>query len=185
MRKFKLLAVGAAFLALAACNGFTLVEPNKEIKIADSYTMMTGMEWNRVQRNNVDVWTLDGVGLQFLSLKNGIKDGEKISVEDKAPVYKKNMTTLELLDLVKSELVATNRHNIQVLESRPVKVGDHPGFVTEISFEDDDGLEYRTLVKGFVRDEKLNLMSYIGLTEYYYERGRADVSSMMESMKPL
>ncbi|RED53750.1 hypothetical protein [Aestuariispira insulae] len=185
MKMMKQMVAAAALALLAGCNGYALVKPEQEVKIADAFSFKTTQEWNRLKQGDSDFWTLDGIGLQLMSVKAGIKDGEKIADHEKAAVYKNGMTTLELLEMIKTDLVATDQHNIEILDSRPIKSGGYDGFIAEYRFENKDGLEYKSLVRGIVHDDKLSLMRYSGLTDYYYNRGRSDVEQMMVSMQPL
>lgn len=182
MKMNKVIGLAVALVLMSACQGYKLVEHQSVAEFDGVFTMVTDGEWNRYQASGLDLWTLDGPALQSINVRARIEDGETISQAEDAQVYRTSMTMIELIDLVKADLERKGMHNIEVLDSEPVDVDGYDGFLTEMRYQHENGLDGISLVKGFVKDGTLNLAHYAGLTEHYYQRAKPQVDSMLASM---
>ena len=178
------LAVALAF-ALGACAQFTKVGPD-EVMVSDAIEVRTPIAWSRLVRHQNEIWTIDGTGLEELRFAVGIEDDTPafaLSGDAKLPVFRSNMTPVEVAELVVASLSVIGFPDTETSNLRPVTVGGARGFRFELTTVAKDGLELQGFAVGTVRSEKLYLVIYSGAKLYYFDRYRPAVEKMIRSIR--
>jgi len=172
-----------------------LVEPQRT-EIGNSYTVKSQIPWSQeevspsfVKRSGkVQIWTVDGPRLQEIRFVSGIDDGEapfqvKDREEEKNLKFRKDMTFLEVQDLVVDGIATTGAHRLGNKNLRPAGFGGHDGFRFEIDFVTEEGLEKSGFVVGSIIKEKLYLIIYSGARVHYFAKHKKHVEDIIESVQ--
>lgn len=75
-RRAVLDALAAALLA--GCAGAGPVKPGEPARAAEHYRVSPQIEWSRIERGAVDIWTVDGPQLQQLRFYRAVADGDTL-----------------------------------------------------------------------------------------------------------
>jgi len=186
MNRKKAILLGTIVFLLTACAHYTLVEPEKW-DMGSSYSVEPQIAWSRATQRNIEIWTVDGPSLSAIHFFNGIGDGQtlfpyygKQSRKEKLPAFKKYMTANEVQEFVVDSMMAPYPISpvgpnmmgigVQAIHLRPYKFGHYAGFRFELSFLSEAGLEYEGFAVGTIKDDKLFLICYSGVREYYYPK---------------
>jgi len=176
-------------LLIAGCQPLVLVEP-KRTSIDGAFSVEPQIAWSRgnpdllqsgTGKNPAQVWTADGFGIEQVRFYPGIADGKPLGREvdgqDKLPVFKKDMTSTEIMELVEATLTRVDQSTlIEMHDLRPADFGGVPGFRFEITMTLKDELPRKAIVAGAVKNDRLYMILYEGARIYYYDK-YADVAA--------
>jgi hypothetical protein len=192
----KLAALALVALSVAACAPFTLVTPQRQT-VGGVISVEPGVRWNKMEmspyQGKVEVWTLDGPGLNSLVFFTGVPDGEPLFVsralaasgqQEKPPVFRSGMNPLEIQELFDATLARNFRTSI--IESqglKPVEVAGVPGFRFETRFVGRDEVVRSGVFLGTVRGGKLYGAWFQGAKLHYFERYVPEVEKMAASAR--
>ena len=185
LRRFAIFVVLSVLLN--ACAQITLVEPKRQ-KIGGAFSVEPQIAWNRIPADKIEVWTVDGVGLQAVRFFKGIKDQETLfkSEEDaKLPVFRADMTPSDVMELVVDTLSRSGASQVEARGLRPADLGDAPGFRFEFAFLDADGLEGDGLASGAVIDNRLFMILYTGSRIHYFPKHKDHVDKLLQSVETI
>lgn len=186
---------------ITACPHYTMVEPGKR-NIGNSYRVQPQTAWSMSTLGKVEIWTVDGPTLEAVHFFKGIADGETLlptiygrhqsDPKAKRPQFRKDMNPNEVMEFVVDSMTTSGLRspigpnlkgvNIQTSYLRPFNFGSHPGYRFEFSYISDQGLEYKGLAAGTIKDDKLYLICYTGTKEYYYFKYRQQVEEIISSI---
>ncbi len=175
---------------LFGCAVYSLVEP-RPVTIGEKFVVSPEFKWSKITTGNSEVWTVDGVGLQSLNFTTGVADGEVLysgiatSLKSPLPKFNKNMTPLEIKDFLMTSFTAVGALGVQTQDFRPVTIDDTTAYRAEFSYTMEDGLDRKGFSIGFVKDEKLNLITYAGAKLHYFSKHKDDVERMLAKIKIL
>jgi hypothetical protein len=194
-RKVSLLVAAAAFL-ITACAYYNKVEPGRKTA-AGVYSLNTDVAWSARSQGPSEFWTIDGPALQAVFFFPPVADGEPLfgvqtKQETLAP-FRKGMSPNEIMELVANTMMrlaetqpyvgpyAGNRVETSGLE--PFAFGDAGGFRFETQYLSINGLEYRGILFGAVRKDKLHLIAYTGTRAHYFPKYQRTVEHMLASVR--
>lgn len=192
MIRNRLLAIASLSLLVAACSQVSEVKPGKN-EVLGLFTVENSVAWNRISDSNSETWTLDGPFLQNLAFKTNISDGENIFREEGSedgpnrkfrnmPKFRKGMTEPEIGEMIIASISQLGSANAKSLGMKPALFGGRNGFVIEIEFSEDDGLNKRMLVHGMSSGDKLHLVMFSAPALYYYDRDKPRVEKIVKSI---
>ncbi len=185
-------AMALLVLLLGACAdaGGTLQHAGS----ADVFDMQftTDLNWSRIKDpfKHQEVWTIDGVALNSLSIFSGVKPGEHVFMKTRektsrpdGPWFRAGMRPEEIRDIVVDALREQNWVNVSSDNLRPQRFGTLDGLRFELAMTSPDGLIYKGAVAAAEKDGKLTLLFWKAPAEYYYGRDAAAVAKMLDSIK--
>jgi len=172
-------------LLIAGCQPLVLVEP-KRTSIEGAFSVEPQIAWSRgnpdlqpagtnTSRNPAQVWTADGFGIEQVRFYPGIADGQVLAKQadgaEKLPVFKKEMTATEVMELVEATLTRSDQSTlIEMHNLRPADFGGVPGFRFEITMTLKDELPRKAIVAGAIKNDRLYMILYEGARVYYFDK---------------
>jgi hypothetical protein len=175
----------ALALVLVGCARYTLVEPRTRT-VADLYTVEPQIPWSATSEDQWETWTVDGPALEALRFLRGLPDGDPLIRPpggEKRPVFRKGMTPTEIAELVADSLAAVGAQKVRVLNLHPAPFGGVPGFRFDLDYSTQTGLAKKGTAAGAVVRDRLYLILYTGMAEHYYDKHRAAVERVIESVR--
>lgn len=194
---------------ISGCAYYSLVPPER-ISIGELYSVEPRISWNRAVERGIETWTIDGPLMQclrFVTLKEGEALIPSADKNAKLPRFKSYMTPSEILEFFTASLkslsggIDTHRlskgivdptgirsanldaSSVEAGNLRPASFGSLSGFRFDFQFLSKDGLEREGLAFGAVNDGKLLLIVYTGTREYYFDRYKEEVESIIASLQ--
>ena len=166
---------------------FELINPNRT-DVGIIYSVDPQIAWSGTILAEDEMWTVDGPALQALHFINATEDGEtpffgEGREEDKGPKFRKDMTFLEIQDLIVDGLAVTGAQRLETRDLRPIRFGGHDGFRFDVEFVTKEGLAMLGLVAGAVVEEELYLIAYAGAREHYFAKYRGHVEKIIDSIR--
>ncbi len=182
------LSLLAAIIVSGCVNTFKISKAGKPVYLTENIQVTPSADWNRFETKNFEHWTLDGTSLQVMMIFKGVSDGSPLfprnMIKDKAkrPPFQKDMTPIEIMELLEVEYSAGGSQKYTTEGMRPYKLAGLDGFRFEYSFIIQNGLLYKGLAAGVVEDEKLYMVTYQGADMHYFDHGLQHVESILKSM---
>lgn len=183
-----LLIVGAT----AGCGQYSLVEP-KPVTFSGSIIVEPPNGWNRLSSGllgkQAAVWTVDGESLHALHFLISVKDGSHLMErparsEGSIPVFRSNMTTMEIADLLITEMArVTGSSMFEIEQVRPEPFIGLDGFRIDFSYVGQDQVDRRGIAAGAVHDGSLHMILYQGSRLYHFDRYIDDVKAIIRSAR--
>ncbi|MBS0211997.1 MAG: hypothetical protein JSR26_02290 [Proteobacteria bacterium] len=186
-----------ALLLLTAC-----ASPGGVLQSAgtvDVYDMRltTDLAWARIKDplQHEEIWTIDGMALNSLSIFSGIADGQHVFMLGRArssrpdgPWFRSGMRPEEIRDIVVAAMIRQDMLNVTASNLRPQRFGDAAsGYVDGLRFDftavSSGGLIYKGTVAAAQRNGKLDLLLWKAPSEYYYDRDAAAVNRMLDGIR--
>lgn len=194
---------------ISGCAHYSLVPPERR-PIGELYSVETRVSWSRAEEGGIEVWTIDGPILQslrFVTLKEGDALIPSAKKDTKLPRFRSHMTPSEVLEFFTASLksvsggidthqlskgmvdatgiraASINASSIEARNLRPASFGSLPGFRFDFQFLSKEGLEREGLAFGAIHDGKLLLIVYTGTREYYFEKYKGEVESILASVQ--
>lgn len=170
---------------LAGCTHYSLVA-DKQRAIGGVYTVDPQIAWSKHSEGNVELWTVDGPGLQAVRFFKGLRDGDQlIATSDKTnpATFKSGMKASDILELVVDSLTRSGAGEVDATALRPAAFGPFVGFRFDLVFLTSDGLRVRGLAAGAVIKEKLHLILYTGADTHYFGKYLDQVERLLASIE--
>jgi len=194
---------------ITGCAHYSLVPPERR-SIGELYSVETRTSWNRAEEGGIEAWTVDGPLLQclrFVTLKEGDALFPSAKEDAKLPRFRSHMTASEVLEFFTASLMSIgggidthqiskgmvnplgirganlDASSVETDNLRPAPFGSLPGFRFDFRFSSKAGLERAGLAAGAIKDGKLLLIVYTGAREYYFDKCKGEVESILESVK--
>jgi len=178
-------------LLLAACQSFTLVEAKKQT-IGGTYSVEAQIQWNKMDEQGVELWTVDGPLLQSLRFVSEVKDGDALftlprapgSAEQQAqmPTYRDDFSLSETVEFIIASLERYGANQIKASHIRPAKFGSADGIRFEFTFLTEEGLESDGIATAATIDAELFVVIYSGTHEYYFPKYKDQVERLLASI---
>lgn len=184
MRLFGLIAIIAA---LSGCVQYNLITTERHD--LGGFSVEPQIEWSTLEQSGIEVWTVNGTGLEAIYFADGIEDGEpffeqRFGESDKQlPLFRSPMTANEAMEFVVDTLSISGAGEVKTTGLRPATFGAHAGFRFGIDYLEASGLEARGIAHGAVIDGKLYLMLYLAPAEHYFDTYGGYVERMIESLE--
>ncbi len=181
MRGMKITLVALVLTASAPALAHTLVSPGPTAKIAKStMSAVPDSEWNRLRERggkNVEVWTVDGDGLNKLMFFGGVPSGKTIvREEDKRDKPLPTVSATMLLTDVPTLLEQTYRaqfnvNRMSVDKQEATELGGHKAIRFAYSFvRQDDEVERRGEAVATLAGGRLFMVLFEAPSLYYFDR---------------
>lgn len=183
--------VGAGFLflvlagtMLAGCvSTWVRVDGADEHYAAAHYQVSLPRGWLRIEDQGNLLLSKDGPDLQriLIQFQSHEKAFAKLEKDSSA-----SMLPSELAELAIAELKASGEDglpSLQVLRNEPVEIAGHMGFAIHARFKTDDGLRIELLLRGFVDERGLYLLTYRAPTLHYFARDLGAFESVVASFR--
>jgi hypothetical protein len=175
---------------LAACTspGGTLQHAG-DVDVFD-LRLETALDWARVKGARQELWTIDGMTLNSLSVFSGVRPGEHVfqmtrerkSLPD-GPWFRAGMRPDEVRDIVVDALRGQHWANVGSEALRPQRFGNVDGLRFELSLTSPEGLVYKGSVAAAEKGGMLTVLVWKAPAEYYYDRDAAAVGRMFDSLR--
>lgn len=125
--------------------------------------------------------TRDGLLLQNIVI-------DRFDVE-KPLEHTKKKITMEMLPQEAADVVIDNIRsdpgvlNFQMLESVPVSIDDRSGFKILFSYQNQDGLEFKSIYCGFVAGTWLYVLRYTAPSRHYFHKDVGTFETVLNSFR--
>lgn len=180
----------AIAISVSGCAIYSLVQPGK-VEVGNAFRVEPAFEWSRVEVGNVEIWTINGSGLEAVQFIKGVEDGEapfqSISGpgEKKLQKYRKGMNPVEIQDLMISNLKSLGAVKLDVDTQAPMKLKGADAFRTELTYALEDGLRRKAIIVTAVKSDKLFVVSYFGVKLHYFGKYKDDVERLFTTIEVL
>lgn len=181
--------VALLLAALAACAQYSLVEAKTQ-KIGGTYSVDAQIPWSKHSDGKLEIWTVDGPGLEALRFVKGLGDGDALfsrplftPKEIEFPTYRTGMSASEIMEFVVDSLSRAGAADLQATGLRPAQFGSVPGFRFEMAFVTAKGLEMSGFAAGATIEDKLHMILYTGARTYYFPKYRDEVERLVGSIE--
>ena len=170
---------------LAGCSS-PLVKPGPQT--VDGLPLNTPLAWSDLGHRGQRMWTRDGAILNALRIYTDIEPGEHVfrtrlrGERDEGARFRAGLTGIEISELIVEALRGSGLVNVVARDLRPASVNGRSGFRAELSFDSAAGLHYRGLLAGEGEDGSLSFLMYTAPAEFYFERDRAAVEAIFDSL---
>lgn len=194
LKPMKLLAISSILLSvllLASC-----ASPGGSLQKAGSSAdlfglkLQTELNWTRIKGRRMELWTIDGPGLNSLFIIGNIKPGEQVLQEGKESKsrpdgawFRAGMRPDELRAAILDAVRAQGWVAVESSNFRPHDFTGIPGIRFDVIQTSTDGLIYRGSVAAFERNGLLNVLYWRAPFEHYYPRDAVAVNAMLDSVR--
>ena len=178
------LIVAVAVILLSGCAPFVLVPPERQT-VGGVISVQPGVKWNRMVTHNfhgsIEVWTLDGPGLNTLLFFTGVSDGEPLftraagsaqaAQQEKPAVFRATMNPVEVQELL--EATMARYFQTTIAEGRNLKavpLANAQGFRFETRLVGRDEVEREGVFVGTIRGSRLYGAWFQGAKLHYFKR---------------
>ena len=173
-------------LLLSSCTHYTLLEPQRH-QVSAVYSVEPQIQWSRVKTGAIEEWTVDGPILQAVRFFDGVKDGDPLvpvyGENQKRPLFRAGMNATEVQEFVVDSMSAMGFTDMRAENLRPFQFGSLPGFRFELQYLSAEGLELSGIAAGTTSGEKLYLILYTGARSHYFDKHKADVERMLQTIQ--
>lgn len=191
-RRIAVLALCLGLFLLTACaSSGGVLQAAGQVDVYDM-RLNTDLDWSRIKDplQHEEIWTIDGVALNSLSIFSGISDGqhvfmlgrERASHRD-GPWFHSGMRPDEIRDIVVAAMIRQNMLDVATQNFRPHDFGGVAGLRFEFTAVNTDGLIYKGSVAAAQRNGKLDLLLWKAPAEYYYGRDADAVMKMLDGLR--
>lgn len=174
-----------ACVLLGGCSS-PLVKPGAQA--VDGLELSTPVAWSDLGRRGQRVWTRDGVALNALRIYTGIEPGEHVfrqrlrGERDEGARFRAGLSDVEIVELIVEGLRGSGLQNVAARALAPATVDGRRGFRAELVYDNAAGLHHRGLLLGEGADGSLSFLMYTAPDEFYFERERAAVEAIFDSL---
>jgi hypothetical protein len=177
-----------SLLSLSACTPyFSLINEHQGIQVGNTFLVESPIAWSKHSDSSSEIWTIDGPFLQRLVFIFGIEDGQPLvkpsSQTEQMPVFRKDMSPLEIKELWEATMVRAGNHQITVKNMKPAQIDQLECFEFEFTFTTQDGLDYSGYIIAGVKDSKLIGIKYEGTSLYHYEKHLKEAQQIIHSVR--
>lgn len=190
-RTVSLAMLAALCMTASGCGPSPLVRAGPATA-AGSFKLETPVEWSRFGDAHVELWTRDGTLLNQLQFVGGVETGQHVfrtrRETRKRPdgaYFRSDMNGVELQALVLDGLTELGAVRPVASDLRPATFGDGESVRFGLTTTNQDGLDYRGMAQASVHGERLNVVLFLAPAEHYFERDRARVEAIFDTLKPL
>lgn len=179
-------------LLLGACaSSGGVLQTAGSVDVFDMH-LQSDLDWSRIKDplQHEEIWTIDGVALNSLSIFSGIADGQHVFMLGRArssrpdgPWFRSGMRPDEIRDIVVAAMIRQNMLKVATQNLRPHDFGGVPGLRFEFTATSSGGLLYRGSVAAAQRGGKLDLLLWKAPAEYYYDRDAAAMQRMLDGVR--
>jgi len=123
--------------------------------------------WMRSRTVDNLLITHDGLLLQYISIFEREVDAEFKNTKKK---LSKGMMPQEAAEVVLDNIASDqNVQNFEIKENKPAKLSGVPAFRAVLTYKDKDGLKYKSVYYGFIKDDRFFGARYTAPARYYFD----------------
>lgn len=142
-----------------------------------------GEGWMEDSSSDAFLISRDGFAISYILVKRDKLDRD---LQVNKQRFTADMEPWELagvqLDILQSDIRVTG---FQLIANRAVVIDGHPGYCIDYQYTNHKGVGISGIRCGSARDPWIYHIVYEGLTEYYFDRGRADFEHFLRTFKGL
>ncbi|MEO1044613.1 MAG: hypothetical protein AAFX04_04155 [Pseudomonadota bacterium] len=174
--------------------GWRLIEKDVPVEVAKKkMTVTPAQQWNRWTRRpgkRVEVWTLDGTGLNEVAFFGGVQEGEPIFKERQKktkplPKFTGDMLLTDLVDLYESSsriVLDTALFEVDNIEPAKLSGNDAVRFNFHYTIRGDE-LRRNGEAVATIIDGELYMVTYVAPVIHYYDRDIETFRDLVETVK--
>ena len=192
--KKTLIAASFGILGATAAGGNSLISPGHQDNIArSSLSAAPASEWNKLSERgglNVELWTLDGDGLNKVTFFGGIAVGQPLFREaDKKNAPLPRVTANMLITDIPAILESTYRIQLHTMQmsidtQEPTTVGGHKGIKFTYSFvREDDEVERKGEAVGAFVGDRLYIVAYEAPAIHFFDKDVDKFRQLITTLK--
>ena len=180
-------------MMLWACGPMIKEAPAGPMAVDAAYDVQLGHTWAELPpqmagQNEGKLLTVDGQQLNQQQMFGSIEDGEALLITAKKaeitpPTYRSDMSEMEVIEFVTDTLAKSGMQNISVEGMRPAPFGSLDGIRFDIKGSSNVGLNLSGTVAFAKEGGKLHLITFLAPSQHYFGRHKAEVESIMRSIK--
>jgi hypothetical protein len=177
----------AGLLLAASCGPtYTLVEPTRTM-IGSAYSVEPQIRWSASAASSISAceWTVDGYDIHRLRFVSAVKDREALSVGlamRPRAAFRRGMTGIDIAEAYVDDL-RLGGVMVEIGSVRLQRFGTADGFRFDLKIVSEDGLEGESIVVGTVLENKLYLIDYSAFGHYHFEKYKAVVERLIDSIQ--
>jgi len=172
-----------AGLLLVGCVGPTWVTDNSQPQEAKAIAVSASLPqgWARYSPDPDLVMTRDGLLLETIRVSRKAY-GSKLENTDRK--FTKGIDAQEAAQILIDAFAADkNRHNLQVVDNRPVAIDGHAGFALEVTYRTPEGLTIReTMYVALVGDSYV-IARFTAPDRHYHELHKGAFEEVVKTLK--
>lgn len=153
-------------------------------------TLTSDLDWARVKSRREEMWTIDGMMLNRLSIFSNVKPDEHVFQKARerrsrpdGPWFRTGMRLDELQQLVVDGLVDQDWVGVSAMRLRPHRFGGVEGARFDLRLTHPDGLIYEGTAAVAERNGRLTVLLWLAPKEHYFGRDVAAVNAMLDGMR--
>lgn len=170
-------------LLLAGCikRPWTPTLETEYVATSQNVSLRLPKGWMLSSREDILLATRDGVLLQNVLVETiGVEDDLK-HTEKK---FSRGMLPLDQAGVILDNMASNpNWSAFKVHSKKPAEIAGHPGFRTEVTFKDEEGLKYRGVLYGFMQNNWFYLIRYMAPERHYFSRDKGIFEEVVKSIK--
>jgi hypothetical protein len=173
-----------SILLLGGCAGQWIKVSNKDtLHKGNGYQVLLPNGWVKLQNQDTLLVTRDGPDLQRIQIRMAPHEKAFVQLEKASDA---KQVPSELADLFMADLRKQDQDEIpslEVLANEPVSIAGHDAFRIHVSFRTGKGLRMQAIAYGFVTNKHFVSIVYAAPTLHYFDRDRAKVDSVVNSLQ--
>ena len=187
MRWLGIVVIVATLGVLEGCVQYSLISTERQDM--GGFSIEPQIEWSSIAEGGIEVWTVNGPGLEAIYMTDDIDDGEPLfeqkfgQSKKQLPLFRAAMNANEVMEFVVDTLISSGAGEVHTTALRPQKFGAHPGFRFDLEYLGATGLEGRGMAFGAIVEDQLYLMLYLAAAEHYFTTYGGHVERMFDSLK--
>jgi hypothetical protein len=192
--KIVMLLMGAVALLATSAFANSLINPGPQSNIARSnLSAAPASEWNKLSARggkNVEIWTLDGDGLNKITFFGGIPVGDPLFKEvdkkhDPLPRVTPNMLITDIPAILESTYrIQLHTMQMSIDDEEPTLVGGHKGIKFTYSFiRQDDELQRKGEAVGAFVGDRLYIIAYEAPAVHFFDKDVDKFRQLVTTLK--
>ncbi|HEU0265869.1 MAG TPA: hypothetical protein VFR01_09100 [Geobacterales bacterium] len=178
MRQLRAVIYLVLLVLLAACGPWLKTDGPYR---GDGFTVNLPTGWMRSNTADYLLITHDGLLLQYVAIFDKDVDAEFANTKKR---LKPGMMPQEAAEVVLDDIASNkNLRNVELLENKPAKVAGVPAFRAVLSYSDKDGLRYRSIYYGFMKDGTFHGLRYSAPARYYFDKDSKTFERIVQSYR--
>ena len=161
------LAIGLCLLLLSACSSWKQVG-GREGYTFRGFSVDIPSHWMQLDTDRDLLLSRDGPFLQYILVQQSSVDR---SFQNTKKRFREGMLPQEAAEVVVADMTSDRAlRNFHLLASDPVCVDGHDGFRLVFTYQNPDGLTYKTIYYGFIAGGTYYSIRYNAAERHYFEK---------------
>jgi len=162
--------------ALACAHGAGISKP-----ASYSFSIDIPAGWRKIDNNRYLLATKESPFLQYIMVQNRPIGRSFRNTQKK---LQKDMLPEEAAQIIIDELISDqNLLNLKILTNTPASIKEYEGFKILYTYSDSQGITYKTLYYGFVKEDTFFNLRFTAADQIYFQRDIGDFRSILNSFQ--